>query len=80
MGEVHKHRTTFHLDWEGRTVEVAADSVAGLGSFLELETIASDTGWEAARDSLLRLAAKLNLQNAERRSYLQLLLERGAGT
>lgn len=75
--EVHtvvKRRTPFHLDWQGRDVEVTLDEVEGLGTFVELETIADGGNWESARDALLGLADQLGLKNSERRSYLQLLL------
>lgn len=72
---VRKQRTPFELEWEGRELELALDDVAGLGSFLEIETIADEETKDAARDSILRLAARLQLANSERRSYLQLLLE-----
>jgi adenylate cyclase, class 2 len=76
--EVHtviKRRTPYHLDWQGRDVETTLDEVEGLGTFVELETIAAADHWESARDSLLQLADQLGLENSERRSYLQLLLE-----
>lgn len=75
--EVHtvvKQRTPFHLDWQGLAVEVTIDNVEGLGTFVELETIADEDDWESARDALLELAASLGLEDSERRSYLQLLL------
>ena len=35
-------RELFHLEWDGVPMELALDSVAGLGSFVELETLADD--------------------------------------
>ena len=75
---VVKRRTPFHLDWRSRAVEATLDDVEGLGTFVELETIAAEDSWESARDELLVLADKLGLQNSERRSYLQLLLSADA--
>ena len=72
---VEKRRLPFHLNWEDREVELALDSLAGLGTFLEIETLADDADRDAARDSVLRLAARLGLADSERRSYLGLLLE-----
>lgn len=75
--EVHtvvKRRTPYHLDWLGRDVEATLDEVEGLGTFVELETIAAADHWESARDALLQLAQQLGLEHSERRSYLQLLL------
>lgn len=76
---VEKTRQPFHLSWQGLEFEVALDTVAGLGEFLEIETMAEAAEWEAARDALLALAGELGLRDSERRSYLQLLLERDAG-
>lgn len=73
---VHKQRVSYSAAWEGRTFTVALDEVRDLGPYVELETLAGAQDWEAARDAALRLAARLNLTQSERRSYLQLLLER----
>jgi adenylate cyclase class 2 len=76
---VEKTRQPLHLTWQGRELELALDSVAGLGEFLEIEIQADSAQWESARDDLLALAAALGLQQSERRSYLQMLLERDSG-
>lgn len=73
---VRKTRVPFHLEWEDRDLEVSLDDVHDLGTFLEIETIADDATRDAARDSLLRLAERLGLENPEMRSYLSLLLQR----
>jgi adenylate cyclase class 2 len=73
---VVKIRVPYELEWETLSVELALDSVDGLGTFLELEVQADEAERESARDSLLRLAKHLGLDNSERRSYLCLLLER----
>jgi adenylate cyclase, class 2 len=73
---VEKTRALFHLDWEGRQLELAVDSIDDLGSFMEIEALAEEEDRNDARDSILRLATRLGLENAERRSYLALLLER----
>jgi adenylate cyclase class 2 len=75
---VEKTRHPFHLSWQGRDFELALDSVFGLGEFLEIETLADADSWQPARDTLLSLAAALGLTDSERRSYLQLLLDRDA--
>ena len=79
VAEVHKHRRTFDLDWQGHAVEAALDEVAGLGHFVELEISASEETLDAARRALASLAARLELAGSERRSYLELLLERSGG-
>ena len=71
---VVKRRAPYHLDWQGRDVEATLDDVEGLGTFVELESIAAAGNWESARDALLQLAQQLGLEHSERRSYLQLLL------
>jgi adenylate cyclase class 2 len=75
---VAKVRARYDLTWEGRDLELAVDAVDGLGSFLEIESMAHDHDRDAARDVILRLADKLGLKNAERRSYLQLLIQKEA--
>lgn len=77
VASVRKQREEWRLDWECRTVHIALDSVEGVGEYIELELLSHELDWQAARDSLLRLADTLALRNTERRSYLQLLLETG---
>jgi adenylate cyclase class 2 len=74
---VEKTRAVYDLMWEGRQLELAVDAVDGLGTFLEIESMASDSDRDAARDAILQLAEKLGLKNPERRSYLQLLIQQG---
>jgi adenylate cyclase class 2 len=73
---VAKVRAIYHLTWEGRNLELAVDAVDGLGTFLEIESLAQDHDRDAARDVILHLAEKLGLKDPERRSYLQLLIQR----
>ena len=72
--EVRKDRELFEVPWQGYVVQASLDQVAGLGSFLELELSSDPAQLEKSRQSLLELAERLNLQNSERRSYLELLL------
>ena len=72
---VHKIRQTLTLNRNGRAFTLAIDRVADLGEFLEIETLADASTWEAARDDALNLATELQLPHSERRSYLQMLLE-----
>ena len=74
-GEVRKSRRKARVDWQGRSVEISLDEVAGLGIFAELELIAEADGLDAARSCILSLAEALGLEGSERRSYLELLLE-----
>ncbi len=74
---VEKRRRKFPLVNEGRPILVTIDDVTGLGLFAELEALAEQPDFESVRDSLLNLAASVGLIQSERRSYLQLLMERG---
>lgn len=74
--EVRKRRRLLELAWQDRRVEVAFDQVAGLGGFLEIETLADESTRSAAVAAILALAARLRLTEPERKSYLALLLEK----
>ncbi len=76
VSEVSKTRRLLHVDWQGHTVEVALDDVAGLGPYIELELSADETEMAAAKACIASLAGKLKLEHSERRSYLELLLEK----
>ena len=78
VATVRKQRRHASVSWQGQEVLVALDKVEELGSFVELEIIATEGQLDKARDCLMSLAAHLGLANAERRSYLELLLERGS--
>jgi adenylate cyclase class 2 len=79
VAEVHKARRTLEIPWRGRLVEAALDEVEQVGSFLELELLVDEAELPQAKDCLASLAAHLGLEDGERRSYLELLLET-AGT
>ena len=74
--EVAKHRRLATVAWEGTTIEVAIDRVAGLGDFVELELRADADGIAAAAARVDSLARELGCVNPERRSYLEMLLAR----
>ncbi|MDA0833699.1 MAG: class IV adenylate cyclase [Planctomycetota bacterium] len=78
-GVVRKTRISNRLHWDNRDFTVTFDDVEGLGSYMEVETIAGDEEAErlAARDACLRLATYLGLSHPERRSYLTMVLEKG---
>jgi len=79
VGKVQKQRRRARLVWEDRPVQVTLDQVPPLGCFVELETTAREDQLDAARASIASLAARLGLAGGERRSYLELLLEREGG-
>lgn len=72
---VHKSRRRGTLVWQEAEVEIALDEVTGVGHFIELELVADEQTLEAARQRILSLATHLGLSGAERRSYLEMLLE-----
>lgn len=76
---VRKVRETYALRWQDRDLEICLDQVEGLGSFLEIETLADDSDKAAAQQAILSLASQLQLSQPERRSYLEMLLEGDAG-
>lgn len=77
---VRKSRQSFALQWKDRDIELCLDEVEGLGSFLEIETLATDQDKSAAQAAILSLAQQLNLGAPERRSYLEMLLAQDTAT
>lgn len=73
---VRKSRRSFALSHAGRNIVLCLDEVDHVGSYLELELTADESDLDGARDVIASLAAELQLAAAERRSYLELLLER----
>jgi adenylate cyclase class 2 len=74
--EVRKSRTPGMVAWEGVEIEVALDDVADLGTFIELELLASPNDLEAAKGHLASLAQRLGLESPERQGYLDLLFRK----
>ncbi len=73
---IRKTRTPYHLTWEGRAVEVGLDLAEEIGTFVEVETIASgEADLPEAQRVVLSLASKLGLTDVEPRSYLRMALE-----
>jgi adenylate cyclase class 2 len=75
-GVVHKQRSSGSCELAGKEVEIAWDEVSELGQFLELEMVVDDTERAAATAALKALAQELRLERAERRSYLEMVLEK----
>lgn len=78
VATVTKTRTLFELQRDGRAFELTIDEVDGLGVFAEVETLADEASRDAAERAVLALAAELGLTQQERRSYLELLLEKSS--
>src|SRR5262249_49869807 len=76
VATVRKVRRPGSLHWEGKTIELALDQVDQVGTFLELEVLAEDNEVAAAKDALQTLSQKLGLPNPERRSYLEMQLDK----
>ena len=55
-------------------ITISLDDVEALGKFVEIECIGE---YKYCREKVLHLAQQLNLKKFERRSYLEMLLEKG---
>lgn len=73
---VRKRRTIRHFQRDGFDLQVCLDEVVEVGRFVELEIVAPPERRGDAERLLQALAAELGLGNSERRSYLEMLLER----
>ena len=69
VAEVRKKRRNYKIG----DVIISLDSLPQLGNFVEIECFGPYT---SSRKKVLELAEKLGLKNFERRSYLELLLEK----
>jgi adenylate cyclase, class 2 len=78
VASVRKRRRTFRIAAGDVEVDGAIDDLDELGCFVELELQANDSSLEAAKQCIAKLAADLNLGPCERRSYLEMLLEKNA--
>ncbi|MGE3820458.1 MAG: class IV adenylate cyclase [Isosphaeraceae bacterium] len=73
---VRKSRVPYRLQRDGRELEVTLDTVAGLGTFVEVEAMAeSPESLASAQRAVVALAGELGLSAAEPRSYLRMKLE-----
>ena len=75
VAAVEKQRRKAFIDWNGSRVEISLDEVLHVGTYVELEIMTDDNGFNAAKECLNSLAARMGLTQIERRSYLNLLLE-----
>lgn len=69
-GRVIKQRELYRLD----DMDITIDEVRGLGTFVELEK--KGTSIDKIEPQLFAMAEKLGLSRFERRSYLEMLLEK----
>jgi adenylate cyclase class 2 len=75
VAEVCKVRRKAEVTWQDGPIEVVLDRVQGVGNYVELEVMATMTELEIAKKRLAAFGSELQLEDVERRSYLELLLE-----
>ncbi|GIW78315.1 MAG: adenylyl cyclase [Gemmatales bacterium] len=80
VAKLQKDREIFHLERGGFRIEACLDCVAGVGNFVELEILAPEEQYQAARRVLLSLADEIGLKNPVTLSYLEMLLDARGGT
>jgi adenylate cyclase class 2 len=73
--EVRKKRQVYRFTRGGFAMEACFDDVELVGAFVELEILAEESQYEAAKAVLLATAAELGLTEKELRSYLGMVLE-----
>jgi adenylate cyclase class 2 len=76
IATVRKERQVYRFARGAFQMEACFDDIAAVGSFIELEIMADENDYEAAKSELLRTAAELGLTEKETRSYLGLVLAR----
>ncbi len=72
---VRKKRRVYQFHRDEFELEACFDSVDRVGEFVELEILAEEERYEAAKATLLTVAAELGLTDKEPRSYLAMVLE-----
>jgi adenylate cyclase class 2 len=73
---VRKQRSVYHLQRDGFRLEVCLDTVIDLGRFVEVEIVAPEDDQAHAQQVLQNVAHALALKQTERRSYLEMLVEK----
>ena len=74
VAEVCKVRRKAAVTWQDGPIEVVIDWVECVGDYVELEVMATMTELAVAKKRLATLSTELQLEDVERRSYLELLL------
>ncbi|HEY1191666.1 MAG TPA: class IV adenylate cyclase [Gemmata sp.] len=72
---VKKKRRVYRFTRDGFELEACFDNVDRVGDFVELEIVAPEAQYEAAKAVLLAAAGELGLTEQEPRSYLTMVLE-----
>jgi adenylate cyclase class 2 len=76
---VRKTRRVAEFTRDGFDMQVTFDEVDGVGRYAELEVVAPEDRADGAKAAVLAAAVEFELTHSERRSYLQLLLEKQGG-
>ncbi|MFL5328427.1 MAG: pantoate--beta-alanine ligase [Gemmataceae bacterium] len=72
--QVRKSRETFETHRDGFALHATIDSLDSIGTFAEVEIVAEEKDFDAAKKLVISSAKELGLSQQERRSYLQLVL------
>jgi adenylate cyclase class 2 len=75
---VRKKRRIYSFNRDGFDMEACFDTLEDVGEFVELEIIAEEAQYEAAKAVLLAAADELGLTEKETRSYLGLVIAKQA--
>jgi adenylate cyclase class 2 len=75
-GVVRKSRRIARFQRDGFEMQASLDEVDGVGRYAEVETMAEEERFADAKAAVLAAATELGMTQPERRSYLQLMLER----
>jgi adenylate cyclase class 2 len=75
VAAVRKKRRVYTFTRDGFELEACFDAVERVGEFVELEILAEEARYAAAKATLLAVAAELGLTERETRSYLGMVLE-----
>jgi adenylate cyclase, class 2 len=73
---VRKRRRIYEWTRDDFTIHACLDDVEAVGRFIELEIVADESKYEAARAVVFQVATELQLGATETRSYLEQLLGR----
>ena len=76
VATVKKSRRIAHFRRDEFDLQASLDEVDGVGRFAEVEAVAEEAKFAHAKSVVLAAAAELGMKQHERRSYLQMLLER----
>lgn len=74
--KVVKHRSAAEYEHAGTHFEIVWDEVEEVGTFVEIELVVEQSEIDSAKQKILALQQELGLSEVERRSYLEMLLEK----